>query len=67
MANRIAALALAKRHCWFSLSVQSETCAARASLRPRNKKPGAVSRPGICVVLDRARLIGDSRYVVNHG
>jgi hypothetical protein len=30
------------------------------------KKPGAVSRPGLGAILDRARIIGDSRNVVNY-
>jgi hypothetical protein len=60
-------LALAKRHCWFlpfGFKAKHASRALHGALR--NKKPGAVSRPGFCVILDRALLIGDSRYVVNH-
>jgi hypothetical protein len=32
----------------------------------RRQKPGAVSRPGIGAIVDRARIIGDSRNVVNY-
>src|SRR5262245_55024412 len=61
-AGRISALTLLKRH-GLSLSVVAPKYAARGrGLRPRNKKPGAVSRPGGWRTFGEYAFLEDSRY-----
>src|SRR5262249_21268083 len=57
-AGRISALTLLKRH-GLSLSVVARKYAARG---PRNKKPGAVSRPGCWRTFGEYAFLEDSRY-----
>src|SRR5215813_12730187 len=61
-AGRISALTLLKRH-GLSLSVVARKYAARGrGLRARNKKPGAVSRPGGWRTFGEYAFLEDSRY-----